>query len=79
MIVSLLWLLVYAIALCLVVYLVFWVIKEFVGVAIPDKIEKGIWLIVLLVIVIWLVSFLLGVGPAPQGFRMGLLAWPALT
>jgi hypothetical protein len=68
MILNLLWLLISVIVLCLVVYLILWVVKSFVGVAIPDKVEKGIWLIVLLLILIWVISALTGVGPHP--FRL---------
>jgi len=63
MVINLLWLLVSIIVLCLVVYIIFWVVKSFVGIAIPDKIEKAIWLIVVLIILIWVISALMGVGP----------------
>jgi hypothetical protein len=63
MIINLLWLLISIIVLCLVVYLVLWVIKSFVEVPIPDKVEKGIWLIVLLIILIWVISAMTGIGP----------------
>lgn len=68
MIINLLWLLISVVVLCLVVYLIFWVVKSFIGIAIPDKVEKGIWLIVLLLILIWVISALTGVGPHP--FRL---------
>jgi hypothetical protein len=77
MIINLLWLLISVIVLCLVVYLILWVVKSFVGVAIPDKVEKGIWLIVLLLILIWVISALSGVGP--HQFRLLSIMGPLVA
>lgn len=77
MIVSLIWLLIYAIALCLVVWVIFWVLRDFMGVSIPDKVEKGIWLIVFLIILAWLVTSLIGAGGPP--FRLSGITGSALA
>lgn len=57
--IQLLWLLVYAICLCGVVWLVLYGIREFIY-AIPAQLEKGIWFIVLLIIVIAVLTLLAG-------------------
>lgn len=47
-----LWLLLGVIVLCLVVYLVLYGIKNIAGLAIPPRIEQGIWFIVLILVLI---------------------------
>ncbi len=65
MAISLLWLLIYAIVLCGVVYLVIYGIKEFIY-PIPPRLEQGIWFIILLLIVIAVLTVLAGGGGIPH-------------
>lgn len=62
--IQVLWFLVGLIVLCGVVYLVIWVIENFVR-PIPEKIKQGIWVIVLLLALIALLTAVLG-GGAPR-------------
>lgn len=48
--------------LALIVYLVLWVVRDLIGVAIPPKIIQIIWVIVALIIILWLVQLLIGGG-----------------
>ena len=67
--IQVLWFLVGLIVLCGVIYLVIWVIEQFVT-PIPPKIKQGIWVIVLLLAIIALLTTLLGGG--------GSLRFPSL-
>lgn len=60
LIISLLWMLIYAILLCGVVWLVLYGIKNFVYREFPAQLEKGIWFIVLILILIMFISALIG-------------------
>lgn len=57
--IQILWFLIGAIALCGVVYLVLYRIKTFIY-AIPDLVERGIWFIVLLLVLIAVLTILAG-------------------
>lgn len=57
--INVLWFLVGLIILCGIVYLAIWVIEQFV-IAIPEKIKQGIWVIVLLLALIFLITALTG-------------------
>ena len=59
--IQVLWFLIGLIVLCGVVYLVIWVIENFVR-PIPEKIKQGIWVIVLLLALIALLTAVLGGG-----------------
>lgn len=61
LIISLLWMLIYAILLCGVVWLILYGIKQFIYKDFPPQLEKGIWFIVLVLILIMFVSALTGV------------------
>lgn len=61
MAISVLWLLIGAIILAGVIWLVLYGIKTFI-VAIPERLEQGIWFIVLLLIIIGALSLLAGGG-----------------
>jgi hypothetical protein len=65
--ISVLWFLVGLIILCGVIYLVIWVIEQFI-IPIPPKVKQGIWVIVLLVALIALITALAG-GGIPSPFR----------
>jgi len=61
--ISLLWFLIAAIILCGVVWLVLYGIKNVAGLPIPPRLEQGIWFIVLLLVLIWLLLALTGRAP----------------
>jgi beta-lactamase regulating signal transducer with metallopeptidase domain len=69
LIISLLWMLIYAIILCGVVWLVLYGVKAFIYKDFPPKLEQGIWFIVLILILIAFVSALTGAGPAHVPWR----------
>lgn len=63
MLASVITFLIYLCALALVIYLVIWVVRDVIGLAIPDKVIQILWVIVALVAVLWLVQMVLpGVG-----------------
>lgn len=59
--ISVLWFMIGVLALCGVVYLVLYGIKTFIY-AIPPLVERGIWFVVLLLVIIALLSTLSGGG-----------------
>jgi hypothetical protein len=59
--ISVLWFLIGLIILCGVIYLVIWVVEQFV-MPIPPQIKKGVWVIVLLLALIALITALAGGG-----------------
>lgn len=59
--ISILWFLIGLIILCGVIYLVIWVVEQFV-MPIPVKIKQGVWVIVLLLALIALIGALVGGG-----------------
>jgi bacteriorhodopsin len=61
MAIGLLWFLIGIIILCGVVFLVIWVIEQFI-MPIPDQIKKGVWVIILILALIALLSILAGGG-----------------
>ncbi len=68
--IDLLWLLIYAIVLAGVIWLVLYGIKKFIT-PIPERLEQGIWFILLLLIVIFALTALGGGGvPRPSSFRI---------
>lgn len=69
--IQLLWLLIYAIVLCGVVWLVIYGVREFIY-PIPPRVEQGIWFIVLLLVIIAVLTLLAGgsvFGVRPVGLR----------
>lgn len=63
--VSVLWFLIGLIILCGIVYLAIWVIESFV-IAIPEKVKQGVWVIILLLALIFLIGTLTGTGHFPK-------------
>lgn len=59
MAIDLLWLLIYAIILCGVVYLVIYGIENFIQ-PIPELVKRGIWFIVLILVLIFVLMALGG-------------------
>lgn len=79
--INVLWLAIGVIVICLVVYLFLYVLKMFIS--IPDLVEKAIWLIILILILIAALGLLAGGGSGGllRPFRVGLsdAANPAWT
>lgn len=59
--ISLLWLLIYAIVFCAVIYLVMYGIDKFVS-PIPERVQQAVWFIVLLLVIIAILTALGGGG-----------------
>lgn len=81
--INVLWFLIGLIVLCGVVWLAIWVIEQFI-MPIPEQIKKGIWVIVLLLALIFLITVIAGGGSFPRifhGAKSGttLAALPAST
>lgn len=66
--INVLWFLIGLVILCGIVYLAIWVIEQFI-MAIPEKIKQGVWVIVLLLALIFLIGTLTGAGPRIPSFR----------
>lgn len=62
--IGVLWFLVGLIILCGIVYLAIWVVENFVH-PIPEKVKQGVWVIILLIALIYLITILVG-GGAPR-------------
>jgi hypothetical protein len=73
--ISILWLLIGIIILCAIIWLALYVIRMFVG--IPPLVEKAVWLVVLILILIGVLSLLSGGGTG--GFHFHLGAIPSLA
>ncbi len=67
MAINVLWFLIGLIVLAGVIYLAIWVIESFIF-PIPDQIKKGVWVIVLLLALIFLITVLVG-GSGSHPFR----------
>jgi hypothetical protein len=65
--ISILWFLVGVIILAGIVYLAIWVIESFVQ-PIPAKVKQGVWVIILLIALIYLITILAG-GQSAFHFR----------
>ena len=52
--------LIYICILAIVVYLVIWVLRDIVGLPIPDKVIQLLWVIVALIAILFLVQLVLG-------------------
>jgi bacteriorhodopsin len=61
MAIGLLWFLIGIIILCGVVFLVIWVFEQFI-MPIPEKIKRGVWVIILILALIALLTILAGGG-----------------
>ena len=56
MLTSIIMFLIYVCVAAVIVYLVFWVIKSVVAIAIPPKVEQIIWIIFILVVILLFVQ-----------------------
>ena len=59
--------LIYACVLAILLYLVVWVLRDVIGLPIPDKVIQLLWVIVALVVILWLVQMVL---PGIAGLRL---------
>jgi hypothetical protein len=69
--INLLWILIGVIVICAVIYFVFYVLRQVMAIAIPQRVEQAVWLIVLILVIIALLSLLAGGG--------GNMHFPRLT
>jgi hypothetical protein len=68
--IGVLWFLVGLILLAGVVYLAIWVIESFI-MAIPEMVKKGVWVIILLIALIYLITLIIGGGHPIRFPRVG--------
>lgn len=66
MLASVITFLIYVCVLALVIYLVLWILRDVLGLPIPEKVIQILWVIVALIVILWLVQMVLGGG----GFRL---------
>jgi hypothetical protein len=52
--------LIYVCVLALVIYLVLWVLRDVLGLPIPERVIQILWVIVALIVILWLVQMVLG-------------------
>jgi multisubunit Na+/H+ antiporter MnhF subunit len=62
MLASVITFLIYICLLAIVIYLVIWVLRDIVGLPIPEKVVQLLWVIVALIAILWLVQMVLGGG-----------------
>jgi heme A synthase len=62
--IGVLWFLIGLIILAGVVWLAIWVIEKFIY-PIPERVKQGVWVIILLLALIYLITILAGGGSAP--------------
>jgi hypothetical protein len=67
MLASVITFLIYVCVLALVIYLVLWILRDVLGLPIPEKVVQILWVIVALIVILWLVQMVLGGG---GGLRM---------
>ena len=68
--IQLLELLIGVIVICGVVWFVFYVLNSVMGIAIPARLQQGVWLIILILILIALLTMIAG-GSIGTGFHLG--------
>ena len=69
--IAILWLLIGVIVLIAIVYFAFWAIRS-MGVAIPPPIERMVWIIVVILILIGILTLLAGGGASLHTPSLGL-------
>ena len=62
MLASVITFLIYVCVLALVIYLIIWVLRDVLGLPIPEKVVQILWVIVALIVILWLVQMVLGGG-----------------
>jgi hypothetical protein len=68
--IQLLQLLIGVVIICAVIWFVFYVLGEVMGIAIPARLQQMVWLIVLILVLIALLSMVAG-GSITSGFHFG--------
>jgi hypothetical protein len=68
--ISLLQLLIGVIVICGVIWFVFYVLSQVMGIVIPARLQQMVWLIVLILVLIALLSMVAG-GSISSGFHFG--------
>ena len=68
--IQLLQLLIGVIIICAVIWFVFYVLGQVMGIAIPARLQQMVWLIVLILVLIALLSMIAG-GSITSGFHFG--------
>jgi chromate transport protein ChrA len=73
--------LIYVCVLALVIYLIIWVLRDVLGLPIPEKVIQILWVIVALIVILWLVQMVLGGGSFKLGnpFRSGIFGGGAFA
>lgn len=66
MLASVITFLIYLCLLAIVIYLVIWVLRDVIGLPIPEKVIQLLWVIVALIAILWLIPMVAGGG----GFRL---------
>jgi hypothetical protein len=54
--------LIYVCLVALVIYLVIWVLRDVIGLPLPPKVIQILWVIFALIVILYLVQLVLGVG-----------------
>jgi hypothetical protein len=62
MLASVITFLIYVCVLAIVIYLVIWVLRDILGLPIPERVIQILWVIVALIAILWLVQMVLGGG-----------------
>lgn len=60
MLASVITFLIYLCLLAIVIYLVIWVLRDVIGLPIPEKVVQLLWVIVALIAILWLVQMVMG-------------------
>jgi len=68
--IQLLQMLIGVVVICAVIWFVFYVLGEVMGIAIPARLQQMVWLIVLILVLIALLSMVAG-GSITSGFHFG--------
>ena len=72
MLASVITFLIYICLLAIVIYLVIWVLRDILGLPIPERVIQILWVIVALIVILWLVQMVLSGGSLKLGnFRLG--------
>jgi len=71
MLTSVITFLIYICLLAIVIYLVIWVLRDIVGLPIPERVIQILWVIVALIAILWLVQMVLGGGNGLPRIKLG--------
>lgn len=67
MLASVITFLIYLCLLAIVIYLIIWVVRDVIGLPIPEKVIQLLWVIVALIAILMIVNMVLG---GTSGFRL---------